>query len=76
MNEPVSLQTKIQAIRDAGLKEPPFPYSEIPPEYKLGISEVAMLAHKPAGDHRARLQRIEAWIKEVNAAWKRLPKKA
>lgn len=76
MNEPLNLQTKLQAIRDGGLKVPPFPYSEVPSEYNLGISDVPMLAHKPAGDHRARLQRIEAWIRDVDATWKRLPKKA
>lgn len=76
MNEPVSLRTKLQAIRDAGLKEPPFPYSELPPEYKLDIGEVPMLAHKPAGDHRARQQRIETWVRDVNVMWKRLSKKA
>lgn len=75
MNELVSLSTKLKEIRDAGLKEPPFPYSELPHEHSLDISDVPKLAHKPAGDHRARQQRIETWIRDVNAMWKRLTKK-
>lgn len=76
MNEPVTLQVKLQAVRDAGLEQPPFPYSQVPSEYALDIGDVPRLAHKPAGDHRARQQRIDAWIKEVDAVWKRLSKKA
>lgn len=72
MNEPVSLRTKIQSIRDAALKEPPFPYNQVPPH--LDIGEVARLTHKPAGDQRVRQQRIEAWMRDVDAAWKRLAK--
>lgn len=75
MNEPVSLRTKLQAILDAGLKQPPFPYSKVPSEYPLEIGDVPMLAHQPAGDHRARQQRIDAWIRDVDAVWKRLSKK-
>ncbi len=76
MNEHVSLRTKLQAIRDAGLKEPPFPYSKVPSEYHLEIGDVPMLAHQPAGDHRVRQQRIETWIRDVDVMWKRLSKKA
>lgn len=74
MNEPVSLRTKIQSIRDAALKEPPFPYSQVPPHLNLDIGDVARLTHKPAGDQRVRQQRIEAWVRDVDAAWKRLAK--
>ena len=70
MNEPVSLRTKIQSIRDASLKEPPFPYSQVPPHFDIG--DVARLTHKPAGDQRVRQQRIEAWVRDVDATWKRI----
>ena len=70
MNEPVSLRIKIQSIRDASLKEPPFPYNQVPPHFDIG--DVARLTHKPAGDQRVRQQRIEAWVRDVDATWKRV----
>jgi hypothetical protein len=72
MNAPITLRTKLQSIRDAALKEPPFPYNQVPPHFDLDIGDVSKLTHKPAGDHRVRQQRIEAWIRDVDAMWKRV----